>query len=782
MDAEQLAARTSSITLGSQTPHKTPPSSQPHRSPPKYHHGMSAEEVARYLREYAEWFEEDRKIPPEPAPIVDRNQLIADQRHRRAQLERMAHENTRVGTGGIPFYMTMVGFPKHSSSKPVQNLHPTRMVAVQSVVEDTEGIAHDLSIYNFPSTSHCSLGQLDTLFSLGTILVIREPTLKAPTQGTRPLLRVDSPTDIIFVARNSPLLRNVKWKTGADIQTYPTLPRTADAWQQRGNVYFKSSQWFLAALAYSHALALDSSALALRLNRAEAYLRLQYYSGALSDAQEVLAKVGASDAVADKALLRLAKARYGRQEYGMALDSFICFQDKHVGDSSVDSWIDRCRDRLRESYIGSYDWPSLFATARRKIRLDAANFRGPIQVQSMKQRGGGRGIVTTRDVQTGELLLVAKPYVSVYASDLPGNQYIVTLDLLSKTTREPTDSLLLSRIVEKLYGNPDLHNEVFHLYAGPAYPRPPVTYPPAPSTTIAVDPLNPRVDIDIARLEAICTYNNFCPFRLDGPRIDKQAKPAGLYTFASMFNHACIANATWYCIGDLMVIRAAEPIPLGTEVTIPYCVEESYIDRQAILRKHMLDKCDCRLCEEDRRDGEARLRRRHELKSRLDADGVMSASLAEVRTLEQDISATYVPTRGSLRPLSALALHVVAEKLRMSGGARHMRESIQYDTRALECYGFVLARDAGRSPTGSKLPITNDRIPTATSFMEPADIMLRIACTYYMLREEANATNWLKAALWLTDVSVGGGKELFMLIHEETLVRMDIQSFAARVL
>ncbi|KAI9000798.1 hypothetical protein BD414DRAFT_451479 [Trametes punicea] len=703
--------------------------------------------------------------------------------------------------------MTMVGFPKHSSSTPVENLRRitlsemhvrrthrgqhllcrlitlcSRMVAVQTVVEDTEGIAHDLSIYNFPSTSNCSLEHLDNLFTPGTVIAIREPTLKAPTQGARPLLRVDSPTDIIFIAPNSSLLLNIRWNAGSTVKGFPPIPLTADAWQQRANSHFVASRWFLAAFAYSYALALDPDAHPLRLNRAEAYLRLQYHSGALHDAQRVLEKVDSANAFADRAMIRMARARYGRGEYSRAQDDFVRWKYIHADDNSADSWIERCRARLREASTGVYDWPSLFRSAKRKIRVDAADFLGPVKVRRMFHRGGGRGMVTAQDVETGDLLLVTKPFVSVYAPDLPADRFIVTIDLLSQTTRERTDSLLLARIVEKIYGNPDLYDEVYHLYAGPNYPAPPDTYPPPRSHTIAVEPLQPKVNIDIAQLEAICTYNNFCPFRLDGPSVDREAKPAGLYTLASMFNHSCIANATWYCIGDLMIIRAAEPIPKGTEVTIPYCVEESYIDRQTILQKHMIKKCDCRLCEEDRRDGDAQLRRRHRLKSRLDPDAIVSAPLAEVRALEKEIDATYEPGRGPIRPLSALALHAIAEKLRETGNARLMRESLRHDMQALECYGFRLTHDRGRSASGSKIPVANDRIPTVTSFMEPADIMLRMACTYYMLQEEADASRWLRAVLWLTEVSVGGGKELFMLLHEETLLQLNIQSFAARVL
>ncbi|KAI0772144.1 hypothetical protein BD413DRAFT_475161 [Trametes elegans] len=782
--------------------HSSVPSPRPRRSPPRYRPGMSVEELSQYIKEYGEWFDEDLKIPPSRAPLVDRNQLILDQRQRRGHLERTSCES---GGASVPFYMTMVGFPKHSSSTPVRKLNRisfsdmlirrvhigryllcrivtpcTRMVAVQTVVEDPDGVAHDLSIYNFPSTFNCSLAYLDAIFSPGTVLAIREPTLKAPTQGVRPLLRVDSPTDIVFVPRTSPLLRDIHWRSGVKVVGDPTAPPTID-WQQRGNEYFKSSQWFLAAFAYSHCLATDPDALAPLLNRAEAYLRLKFYSGAIHDVQQAFSKAGVTSVLAGKALLCLSKARYGRGDYSEAQHDFSRWKCRHAGDrDDADCWIARCQARLLERQTGVYNWASLFRMAQRKIRLDVANFFGPTEVRRLERRGGGRGVVASRDLKTGELLLVTKPFASVYASDLPRNQLIVTLDLLSKTGRERTDALLLAHIVEKLYGNPDLRDDVFHLYAGPNYPSPPSSYPPPPSRVVPVDMVQPTIDIDIAQLEAICTYNNFCPFRLEAPHSDKVAKPAGLYTSASMFNHSCIANAVWYCIGDVMIVRAAQPISAGTEVTIPYCVEESYIDRQTVLRKHMLASCDCRLCEEDRCDGDARLRRRHELKARLDADAIMTAPLAEVRALEKEIGATYSSARGPIRPLSALALHVVAEKLRSSDNPHLVQESLQYDMQALVCYGFVLARDSGSASHG--LPVATERVPTVTSFFEPADIMLRIACTYHNLHEEANAARWIKAALWLTDVSVGGGKDLFMMVHEETLHRMGIQSFAARVL
>lgn len=344
--------------------------------------------------------------------------------------------------------------------------------------------------------------------------------------------------------------------------------------------------------------------------------------------------------------------------------------------------------------------------------------------------------------------MVAKPFVSVYASDLPKARVMVTLDLISNTSKERTDALLLARIVEKIYGNLDMHNEVFHLYAGPDYPQPPDTYPPASTGAMPVEPLNPKVNIDIAQLEAICTYNNFSPYRLENYHADDQgAKPTGLYPLASLFNHSCSANAVWYCIGDVMIIRATGPIPAGTEITIPYTVEESYYDRQAALKKHMLEHCTCSLCEEDRKDGEDRLRKRHELKKRVATTSFLTASLAEARAFEKSVRETFGPTRGPVRPLLALALHAVAEKLRASGNPRQLRESLQQDMQALRCFGFEVPQGQ-TGGQGTRMPIGTARFPSVTSFFEPTTMMLRIACTYLNLDEQANAAQWMKAALW----------------------------------
>ncbi|TBU47221.1 hypothetical protein BD309DRAFT_517231 [Dichomitus squalens] len=811
MDSNSLSELTRQLHLSpdnsraQQDGSPTPPGNGPprRRAPPQFHPGMTEEETVQYIKAYKAWFEEDRQIPPEPAPPIDPSSLISEQVDRRAALEEVGRRDRAAS--GIPIFTTIVGFAKHSSATPIEGLEPvtfagmlvrhahvgkyllcrivapcSRIVAIQTVVEDIDGRVHDLSIYNFPATFDCSLKHLDALFPIGTVLAIREPTFKAPMQGIRPIVRVDTPTDLVFVVPSSPLLHRVTWTTGPAVPRSPTEPATLDAWRQRGNTYFSSNQWFLAAWAYSRGLVIDPQAAVIRSNRAEVYLRLKYYSGAAYDTQRVLSAKGLPDALSDKTIFRLAKAQYGRGEYAEAEKNIARWHARHPEDLAAAPWIARCRARRAERHTGQYDWASLFRKAAKDIRLDVADYMGPIEVSQMTNRGGGRGVVAKRAIHTGELLLVAKPFASAYAADLPQDKIVITLDLISNISKERTDAVLMAAIIEKLYGNPDLRDQVYHLYAGPDHPSPPGSYPPPLGPAVAVDPFSPSIDIDIAQLEAICTYNNFCPLRLEDKHIAQEAKPTGLYPLASLFNHSCVANAIWYCIGDVMIIRAAEPIPAGTEITIPYSVEESYFARQSVLKKHMLEHCTCWLCEEDRKDGDEHLQRRQELNERVLSRQLLPASLLEAQQFEEDVRKTFASTRGPIRPMHALALHIVAEKQRTSGDPRLLKESLQADMDALRCLGFDVAEESSGSQ--NELPIGTDRIPTVTSFLEPSGMMLRMACTYLNLHDQSKAVPWLRAALWLTDTSVGGGKDLFMLVHEDALEQLGIHEFAAQVL
>jgi hypothetical protein len=68
--------------------------------------------------------------------------------------------------------------------------------------------------------------------------------------------------------------------------------------------------------------------------------------------------------------------------------------------------VEKCRLRIQEREKGSYDWIQLFRQGSMpSARPDVADYLGPVKVSNLEHRGGGRGIIATRDIKPGELLV-----------------------------------------------------------------------------------------------------------------------------------------------------------------------------------------------------------------------------------------------------------------------------------------------------------------------------------------------------------------------------------------
>ncbi|KAG2500621.1 hypothetical protein HYH03_001388 [Edaphochlamys debaryana] len=103
----------------------------------------------------------------------------------------------------------------------------------------------------------------------------------------------------------------------------------------------------------------------------------------------------------------------------------------------------------------------------------------------------------------------------------------------------------------------------------------------------------------------------------------------GIWSLASYINHACIANAHRYFIGDFIFIRATTNIPASTEVTMPYIDALSPAhDRARTLAKYGF-ACACELCTEEAAWVEAHPDQSLELQG----------SLAEVAALQPGVDA-----------------------------------------------------------------------------------------------------------------------------------------------
>lgn len=115
---------------------------------------------------------------------------------------------------------------------------------------------------------------------------------------------------------------------------------------------------------------------------------------------------------------------------------------------------------------------------------------------------------------------------------------------------------------------------------------------------------------------------------------------SSLHYLASFINHSCLPNTRETKIGDLVIYRAKEDISAGTQITRSYIDRDysSYPERREALAKYFASDCSCKLCTDDRSDGNKKIYER----SRIEA---------ECETMKKAVWIGGKPSRGQLLKL-----------------------------------------------------------------------------------------------------------------------------------
>ena len=270
-------------------------------------------------------------------------------------------------------------------------------------MEDAEGSIAHVSVYKYPFTLDASRDETDAIFTLGARIAIREPTYKLTANGSRPMIRVDSPSDIVFM---DDAFLNLDLPVPLKSFCTPTYVRSVtksvEEWKEIGAQAFKKGQCFLAAIAFSEGLKDDPTNHVLVLNRIECYLRIGWFNSALSEARWSLTFDSLPSALRLKAVGRAARACYAMGEY----DDAIMFAEMLSGAEELAKIVRSCHDRKRERAEGKFDWDKLYRLSLESpFRPDIANYTGAVEVQPSEKLKGHRGVFVTRDVEAGELLV-----------------------------------------------------------------------------------------------------------------------------------------------------------------------------------------------------------------------------------------------------------------------------------------------------------------------------------------------------------------------------------------
>ncbi len=112
----------------------------------------------------------------------------------------------------------------------------TRPYATVAVVEDENGTAVPMSLFNMPTVS--AAGGADTILPEGTLCLVKEPLLKRKKKRDTYSIRVDHVTDLVYLSETDSRVPDA-WKN-------PVTPESSGEIRVQGNTHVKEKNWISA--------------------------------------------------------------------------------------------------------------------------------------------------------------------------------------------------------------------------------------------------------------------------------------------------------------------------------------------------------------------------------------------------------------------------------------------------------------------------------------------------------------------------------------------------------
>lgn len=271
-------------------------------------------------------------------------------------------------------------------------------------MEDQNRTIAEIVLLHCFETQGLSQNEASKIIPVGQVILIREPWLRSTeSEPEAHVICVNTPSVVSLLEHNHPILDTFPddWNAlcNPDIKFY----------QAAGDTAAKNGNLEAAVLAYTTALTINADAPLIRLNRSACHLKLGNLSLALQDAQTALESKALPRRSRDKALHAVASVYYAMDRFRHALDILSGSTSARSWPKYIESFRERARNRLSEQEQGSYDWLALRKIANeiggRSQIEDVADYVGPVKVVGVSGVGGGRGLVTTKAVMAGELLV-----------------------------------------------------------------------------------------------------------------------------------------------------------------------------------------------------------------------------------------------------------------------------------------------------------------------------------------------------------------------------------------
>ncbi|EFQ24928.1 hypothetical protein CGRA01v4_06812 [Colletotrichum graminicola] len=562
---------------------------------------------------------------------------------------------------------------------------PHKINVVMAIVEDEEGTAVLLQLYNQPEEPEFNI---EDILPQHSVCLIKEPFFKRSTDG-KYSLRVDHVGDFCLLARDNERIPN-RWRSALRF-----VPDSENI-RSRGNAAVGQKKWGRAEKLYTEAIAAAKTPehkRAALLNRSLTNLRLQRPEKALLDA--VHARSG--DTPTEKGLFREAKAHYALEQFGLCAEKLQQVLALNAGNKDAEAELERTRRRIIEQATGDFGWKHMHKQAKETPpTIDCATYSSPVEIRDSP--GRGRGLFTTKAVKAGELLLCEKAFSYVFADEndpAASKNLKILMNVVSKKITMGGQATLISTVVQKLYHNPEAALRFTELHHG--------------DYEVANASQGEQVMVDTFLVERIISLNCFGAPRTTLEYLenkenlrqeDKDQTTCGIWTTASFINHSCIGNCFRSFIGDMMVVRAGRDLDAGTELLFSYRLPEEGADYQATQTglKHWGFICRCELCEEKKATSKPVFQKRQrlvqDLKSSMRACRTAAHETKVLKLLSQ-VEDTYPNGKGTLR-LETWETYVVLGQKRVD--RRKFVQGLELMVKGLEALGFeVVAYPLGKA-------------------------------------------------------------------------------------
>ncbi|SNX82970.1 uncharacterized protein MEPE_01676 [Melanopsichium pennsylvanicum] len=565
------------------------------------------------------------------------------------------------------------------------------------------GNALPISIAHFTSNLHLSGTQLDACLPVGTVIAICEPFVSlnhfakgGPCQGGKnvPGVRVDTPTDVHILDRlseaDAELLDMTPWKVeitqdaAEHFESVDSLLKDSPAtcntrgcrWLQDGPlsriVAARNPEYLSTVLqglddAQKQQLSRRTRSLIqsfLIFNRPGAAHRELCAARLLDVPFATSSDTAVVEELEFEGQVLYSKCNFEASRLAFEAALSVCppSQRSSIQERILES-LNAVRSVQKASALGPthenvwayyYDSQS-YATPR----FDIQDWFGPVDIQDIP--GAGRGLVVTRDVEEGELLLCCKAAASSYAADSGCRGiYLLRYNVESGVTSTTTQVLAATKCIHAMIDRPEeLTLPIMGLTAGPdveyskwvaqQYPAPPKrTYSDAATPADQVEALvqayqlklNPeskqysnyhktvlegsiRPSVDSSYVDGVLRFNAFGPAANPGgksstnsdnaPQDSELTRSTMVHPLPAILNHACLPNVSSVFFGDIVTTRALHPLRKGTEIMHQYVKgEQPWLIRRSQLSKHGF-KCGCGICVLDEKDGEEKVRERGQI-------------------------------------------------------------------------------------------------------------------------------------------------------------------------